>query len=338
MVKSVEFPLDGTGYIYNHPEEPFKPMSYRYEHGFGPEMKFDKKAYDADMKEYRKQHRKWLKTKDDFINPCYKNLAGKKFTFCQDRVNVIYGPNGSGKTTILKAIAGAALCSDGLSSLGEPLDISGLGEKITADSIKKYITKVKENESTVDWDGTPIYYDNSENTVNRRHSELGDWAKVGSFVTSFEEEITYFFARDSLSMGYNKMYILNNILRRASKPVSLKAFLENYVKRSNINSCWRDCYKKQIEYFSKLPNFDVEAPLTFLFDEPDKSFDVETSWTLYTKVFPLLVEKFGCQVIAISHNPLVLTKNIMENPRYNMISLDQKYTEDMKKLFEGVSF
>ena len=45
------------------------------------------------MKEYNKN-------KNNYILGCSSNLIGKKFIFEDKKINVIFGPNASGKTTI----------------------------------------------------------------------------------------------------------------------------------------------------------------------------------------------------------------------------------------------
>ncbi len=75
-----------------------------------------------------------------------------------------------------------------------------------------------------------------------------------------------------------------------------------------------------------------------LFDEIDKSLDIEKTWLLYSKALPAIVDKYGVQIIIISHNPLVLTTDIFDHPIYNVISIDQKYTDNMKAMLKGVKF
>jgi predicted ATPase len=59
---------------------------------------------------------------------------------------------------------------------------------------------------------------------------------------------------------------------------------------------------------------------------------------MYSEFFPALVKKYGCQIILVSHNPLILSEPIMENDVYSIISLDEAYTNDVKGLLKGVRF
>ena len=59
---------------------------------------------------------------------------------------------------------------------------------------------------------------------------------------------------------------------------------------------------------------------------------------LYKDFLPKLVKKFNIQIILVSHSPLMLTNIIQNSPYYNFISIDKKYTKEMKQNFSGVSF
>ena len=74
-----------------------------------------------------------------------KNLGEKTITFDPDKINVIFGPNGCGKTTILKAIANVCLCGDKNSMDGytnpyhlNPLCINGKLDDETKYNIDNY--------------------------------------------------------------------------------------------------------------------------------------------------------------------------------------------------------
>lgn len=337
MVNSIEFPLDGNGYVYSHPEEPAEPTRYRFEKWAGMERKFDKEGYDAAMAEYKKEHRKWARRKNEFVLPCYKNLAGKKFVFEPGKVNVIFGPNAAGKTTILKAIAGEALCADGFTALGEPTYLGGWDDdRFTQEHVKNYIEKQKVNSATVDWDGTPIYYENMQMSTQNCFG-FGDLQGTG-FINSIVDEIEYIMGRNKISAGQKMFYIFNKVFNFAKDPRSMEELLAKYTKERGANSLWKRCWKAQIDYFSKKPGYSQKVPPTIIFDEPDKSFDIPTVWKLYSEVFPTITEKLGCQIITVSHNPLILSKEIVENPIYNIVPVDEDYLTETKELLSKITF
>ena len=53
---------------------------------------------------------------------------------------------------------------------------------------------------------------------------------------------------------------------------------------------------------------------------------------------PRVVKRFGVQIIIVSHSPLLLTRNIYENPLYNIISMDDEYTSECLKKLKNFSF
>lgn len=52
----------------------------------------------------------------------------------------------------------------------------------------------------------------------------------------------------------------------------------------------------------------------------------------YSEVLPALSEKYGQQIIIISHSPLVLRDRIYKSDRYNFISIDDEYTERCREI------
>ena len=97
-------------------------------------------------------------------------------------------------------------------------------------------------------------------------------------------------------------------------------------KEMNVNDVWEEAYKAQLDYYMGFENSCKRLPGTFLFDELDKSLDIVNIYHLYNHVLPKFVEATGVQIIIISHSPLVLSEKIRNNPMYNIISMDEEYT------------
>ena len=113
MIKSVTFPKKGEGYIYTKPNNPGGAPSKkdRRYNDFDTKTfkdKFNQEKYDKDYKEWEADKKFYDENKGKFINPAAEFLVGKTFNFEPGKLNIIFGPNGCGKTTILKAIAGNA--------------------------------------------------------------------------------------------------------------------------------------------------------------------------------------------------------------------------------------
>jgi hypothetical protein len=335
MIYNITFPEDGKGYIYSKPEEPVKPTKQNT-YGFrtrGKAAELAEEAYKEAQKEYRKDLKFYKEHKDEFACPCAKNLIGRTFGFMDKKVNILFGPNGSGKTTILKALAGEALCTDGFTTLLEPTRFGwGDEEYDVADKVRQ----VKINSCKVDWDGAPIYYHNFEDTLKRNFNQMGGY--VGSVVASnFAEEALYRMDSGKVSAGQHALYILGRLLLNAAKKRSLESLIgKGFGPR--VNSVWAKCAKAQLEYFASFPKYSEEEPPTLLFDEIDKSLDINATLHLYEEFFPKLIEKCGNQIILVSHNPLVLSENIYDSPAYNVISLDPEYTKEVKTKLRQLTF
>lgn len=349
MIKSISFPLDGTGYIYEKPQKPECPSKPYYRHRYGKSWHpsdNDKdeewlERYNADMKEYRKELAWYKRHKDDYISgKCSTNLIGKTFTFEQDKVNILFGPNGSGKSTIIKAIAGTCGCKDGLTKPLEPFKISkALDEPYTPEVVGKTFKMMALNTCEVEWDGTPVYFDNFKETETHSRGLAGNL--VGSLINSMAEEIDYILSRDKISAGQKNLWLMHKVVRIAKNKTSLKKIIDHKIQPiiNGNNDVWISCYQSQYKYWEQFPNFATESAPTILFDEIDSNLDIETAWTLHHDFLPKLNKELGCQLILVSHNPLVLTKDIMGNTEnYNLISLDPEYTKAVKDKLGGVTF
>lgn len=331
MIKSITFTGE-SGYITQKIPEPVCPVR-------GYEMKKkmkDKFTNDelAQIKDWKTKHRKWARHKNDYLNPqLVKNLLNRKIEF-KPGINLIFGPNASGKTTILKALAGKGGTTDGYPKLVGPLDLHKFLEEGTQDHVTKYITNLMKNSADIEWDGTPIYYDNFAN--RKTTGNLGDLcgSVLGNDVIT---ELKYMLSKDKISLGQNSIYLLNRLFDIAKKHTSYADIFKEYVnadgtfKKFNCNEYWEKAYKVQLEYYLSFENSLVNSPNTFLFDELDKSMDIANIYRLYTDILPRFVDEIGIQVIIISHSPLVLSDKIRNSEKYNFISIDEEYTNDCLK-------
>lgn len=330
MIKSITF--DGkSGYITKTIPEP--ECSVR---GYG--MKgYSNRRWTEDeqnlIDDYKKKHRLWARHKDEYLHPeLVKNLVGRKIEFQPGKINLIFGPNASGKTTILKALAGNSGTTDGYPKLTGPLDLRAeFGKPITSSDMRRYLNNMMCNSADIEWDGAPIYYDNFSNRQN--HGSLGDLcgSVLGDDVI---DEIAYVMTKSRISLGQNTIYLLNKLFAIAEKHLCYADIFSGYVnpdgsfKKMKCNDIWETAYKIQLSYYMGFEKSLVKSPGTFLFDELDKSLDIANIHELYTNVLPELVKKTGIQVIIISHSPLVLSNKIRNNEMYNFISIDDEYTND----------
>jgi energy-coupling factor transporter ATP-binding protein EcfA2 len=340
MVKSLTFTGE-FGYITDKIPEPECPVRGYFGKNSSYRPRDFSESEKEEIKKYEKEYKEWKKHKNEYANPhLVKNLLNRKFEFEAGKINVIFGPNASGKTTMIKAIAGNAGCKDGYPTLLEPLSIRSFYEETSQENFRKTLNKMMKNSAIIEWDGVPVYYDNFADRMNRPHSSIGDLC--GSVLgDSIATEIQYIIGKDKISLGQNSIYLINRLLDIAQNHLSFKDIFSKYVnedgtkKSFNVNDTWADAYNVQLDYYMGFENSCKSLPGTFLFDELDKSLDIFNIYNLYVNVLPEFVKKTGVQVIIISHSPLVLMNKIRNNDMYNFISIDEDYTKTcIEKLTE----
>lgn len=338
MITKLTF-TGGEGYIT---EKAYKTvLKKKYE-------EWTDKDVEDDIKR-RKENGEWIRhyIKEDYYttrsagnaNPqLIKNLLNKTFEFSPNKINILFGPNGSGKTTILKTIAKYCLCGDNHASDGftniaklEPLSYGfSWGEKTeyTQDALKNILNK--RNPAIIEWDGTPVYF---ENLAGRRQTgSIGDLA--GSLMNGVEEFV-YLANRSKMSQGQNSMYLLNQLIKICQNVPTREDYNKTLEGYKN-NKTWYDAVNNSLEYINSFG--DGTGKMTLLLDEPDKSMDIGNVLLFYKEFLPMLVKKYNIQIICVSHSPLMLSNVIQNNDNYNFISLDKKYTNDVKKLYNGINF
>ena len=347
MIKSVKFPKKGKGYIYEKPENPGKEPdkeSYSYwdwNFGHGGESKriFKKDKYNRDYERWAADKKFYDDNKGQFINPAASYLVGSTFKFEPGKLNIIFGPNGCGKTTILKAIAGTAgIPGDGLTKPADPTDVFGWcdDKDRTVKKVGQYIEKLKKNSAVVDWDGNVVYYDNFAHTLRNGYGYFG--GLEGTALGSIDAEITYRISGNRTNSGKRAMWMLGNVLEYQKKGLTLEKIFKPHLENKRANDTWLNSYKTQAEYYQQYENYDKEVPMTILLDEPEVNFDIMTVWNLYSKVFPTICDKTGMQIITVSHSPMVMSKEFIENPHVNLISIDDEYTKQVKELLQTMKF
>lgn len=341
-----------------------------------------KKGYKKALEDYNNTsriHQKKYFSKYEIFNDFYKtvddgyeneyalsNLKSRTITFSPDKINLIFGANASGKTTILKTIAAHAFCGsnhqmDGFTNptMFEPSHLHNLHDneayvevskgKFEIGHMKDYndwmtrlnnrIDRCAGNGAVVDWDGALVYYENFHN--RRNTGNIDDLC--GSIMGELGESILFQTQKDSISTGQSYIWLLNKIIStiKSSQSQTMEDVLDNAEKHlSTHNSLWYNSGKIQIDYlrniYSKHDSNTPEVP-TFMFDELDKSLDILNVIFLYKELLPEIQKKYNVQIILISHNPLVLS-SLLDKDVYNIINMDEKYSNEVKSKLNNVTY
>lgn len=269
---------------------------------------------------------------NDRANKC---LLNRVFNFDRHKINIIFGPNASGKSTILKAIAAKCMCgnstyNDGFTSFNRfhPVDYPWDRDDLNK-CLDDLIYKKSGNEIIIDWDGSPVYYHNYENKTNT--GTFDDWEN--NIIGGFAENMYYEMQKNSLSDGKKSLFLFSKLFDIAKKGYSFyeieKSFNDSI---NNVNRTWQECLGTNFNYIKSFQNNNNDH-ITFLLDEIDKSLDLNNQIAIFEEFLPKLYEINNDQIIMISHSPIVLNSKICSPDCYNIISLDENYTNYVKKVF-----
>lgn len=264
------------------------------------------------------------------------SLIGRDIEFSTDKINVIYGPNASGKSTILQTIAAHALCGDNRNFDGftnmtcyNPSSfwfINHEHEETLEDLIDKVEGKAG-NKAIVKWDGCPVYYHNYTN--RQATGSIEDF--TGSCFGGITEEAVFQLSKYEMSAGMQMMRIFSNLFDIAEKaPTTEQLITETENQLKHVNNVWRKLYQLQIEYIKSIYKEGTKNQMTFLLDEIDKSLDLVNTATIFKQILPELQKINNSQIIIVTHSPVVLSEKICNPDIYNIISMDENYTNDVK--------
>lgn len=149
-----------------------------------------------------------------------KGIGRRRITF-NDRINVLYGPNGSGKTTILEALAAASGASDG-----------GWSDACAQQPLAYSVT--------VERDDRPVFYQDCYRDSER--SFIGaDYLESHAYLRSTGER------RIGLVnelVDYIENRFLTYKLRRDERPTLLLDEVDNHIGFAGQSILWNDLFGK----------------------------------------------------------------------------------------------
>ena len=231
-----------------------------------------------------------------YVLPAFAN--GKEYTFT-DRVNVIVGENGCGKTTLLKMLRAYLMVYQDECGKGMYNSVLHTVYNWTCDEMN---------------DGADVYADYRLNTFSMFAAED---RRPDVAMESFERfGQAYELMRSS--KGQKTTYALCSLFD--------KIFNKGANLTFNYEEVFKDC-PLYIDYVNKHRVLDSENTWTILMDEPDNSVDIERVSELYD-IFS--VPKENTQVIAVIHNPFLIAK-LSKVKSVNMIEMSDGYVEKINK-------
>lgn len=258
-------------------------------------------------------------------------------------LNVIFGPNGCGKTSIMKAIGAAGLTKGGWSNLNFDTNVFPVGglfdfAKHSAKDFKiaDVIRKIAGFGVTAKLDG-PVYYHSDFDTS----SYLGYHTRgtgLGGGTLSPEAATIMRMDNSIKSSGEKQMYKDGSVLSALAEG-SIKFDQDSVEGEASLaRKQFADCHN-EILAMSCLYDYAKKTILkggtpTILLDEPENHLSLEYTVGLFENLLPAIVNR-GYQVIVATH--FILTPFVAKGA--NFICIDRnldRYSEYVRGLVTGM--
>lgn len=244
-----------------------------------------------------------------------KNLT-KTFTFTEG-VNVLVGRNGSGKSTIIEAIARYGFTRAGWTTwdwclMGGLFDFDRADKPTTLDTVlDDYFSAKKHGTCTAEvvMDG-PVFFGNEE-SYDGSGIALAR-SGIGGGALSAAESLLRRFNSSTQSQGETRRDELNSLISRLNEyPFEMGKRPDGDEKRSLL--------------YDHIESTLSHGSPTLLLDEPERYLDLAGTIELYTVVIPAIA-KCGFQVIVASHSPVA-----MLNKEFNLVDMVRGYSSKCKR-------
>jgi len=222
-------------------------------------------------------------------------LKGRRFELGPG-LTVLFGHNGSGKSTILKMIAaGSSIATTGWTRFSS----SFVGESEPfPDRFRKGMRHAPIGD--VDWDGTPTFLSEGPPVRSQATFDI-------AVETSAEETAAFLFG-GKVSSGQEQILWLEKMEKTLGSPPDVITPNERlhvpgygWICESKVNDVWERTITEFRDFIRSRPR---TGPVTALFDEPDAHMSIPNQHALWTKVMGRIAT--GRQVIVATHSAFAL--------------------------------
>ena len=232
-----------------------------------------------------------------------------------DGINLVTGPNGSGKTSLLRALAENIGIDTGMYV---PKSCPAPASAFKKHYVYPDVFKKGSYDADIEWDGAYTYlfepqkYAGFPATLEGR----GDLESFQSLTGSIMSK---------RSTGQNNLNLLEQLFKKivGSEVPDFLPPLQKALEKESARTANRT--EPFIEWVLKLRANGVGKP-TLLLDEPDEHLSFPNQTLLYKNVLPKIARTW--QVIVVSHSPFSL---LLNNPNVIELSKEPNYYADMKQ-------
>lgn len=213
-----------------------------------------------------------------------KNLKDvKTITFGPD-LNILWGVNGAGKSSLLKLIAKMFHAEQGRTSIITESSVSELF-KLGKKSIPKGAEFIHDGQGVV-------FFDTGH--------KVGLYENGGGFDWDFGKEGIEAVMR-RCSAGELTTHELISLVMKMKGVKEIKPIYK--IKKKFVNSFWKSRIEQIEKFFTSSADFAEKSKPTLMFDEPDRSVDIPHQRDVW-RAMSIIAKDF--QVIVASHSPFAV--------------------------------
>ena len=228
-----------------------------------------------------------------------EDLKNRTFEFPAGKINVLYGPNGCGKTTILKMLAAYTGLDHSAKNFGGggwsgPPTRAMLRDATKFPGVFHQLTPGK-CKAQVEWDGVPAFYNSATigDDLNMSYIVSGPKDSPDGLMNS-QEQLSLIMGHHSEGelRAYKLGKVLDAIATAKPKP---------HVKPREGAT---ELEKQYSNYVRGLRGRKKKCVYTLLWDEPDRSLSIENQCKIWTSILPHIFTD-DLQIVIATHSAVV---------------------------------